>query len=496
MGKIHDMLLSVDKKNIFDFTTRPSVGYPSGLYPLDYSNGYWVKVLKNVEPGKDRWLNVGTQGGTFYTVIGNSGVGKSALCIAMGSSMIRPFEYGEYYHTDAEGTSNTTRIQQLNRFSNEEMEEKYHFPNVIYVEDQFTLIYNLAQLKIKNKEFAYDTGYLDQNGDPIIIPQPTAVLIDSLPSMQTKDVEDQATLGSQTYNMRLAIAYNTFYKRLRPIIRDANITVFAINHIKEKPQMGFVKTQAKIQYLKPDESIPGGSGPIYYSQNLLRVIYRGKYVKDKHGFDGFLVEALNIKSKTNKSGTSVHLVFHAQRGFEPILTLLKMADDLDLIKGRNPYSYLSINPDHKFNTKDIDEILKDETLAKMLVESCQPYLMAMVGELVNFSDKDMNPAELMNRINKSYETKDMDKADIVKDTIESTGIRTAACKLDIIKKFLKKVEKKENLFKGVHRYHEKGMHKVKNPEIENYMHCDEYSAAYKKYCLNEMRYGSPYIRLG
>ena len=63
-------------------------------------------------------------------------------------------------------------------------------------------------------------------------------------------MEDSDELGTQTYNMRLAIAYNTFYKRLRPIIAKANIIVMAINHIKDKPEMAFQKTQAQIQYMK------------------------------------------------------------------------------------------------------------------------------------------------------------------------------------------------------------------------------------------------------
>ena len=83
-------------------------------------------------------------------------------------------------------------------------------------------------------------------------------------------MEDSDELGTQTYNMRLAIAYNTFYKRLRPIIAKANIIVMAINHIKDKPEMAFQKTQAQIQYMKTNENIPGGTGPIYYSQNLFR----------------------------------------------------------------------------------------------------------------------------------------------------------------------------------------------------------------------------------
>jgi hypothetical protein len=479
------MLLASDKKGIFTFDSIPSIGYPSGLFPLDYSNGYWVRVnnsgKKNVP---DRWLNIGTQGGTFYTIIGNSGVGKSALAILMGSTMVRPFDMGDYYHNDAEGTSNPTRVQTLNHYTNEEMENKYHFPNIPYVEDEFTMIYNIAQLKINNKEFAYDTGCYDSRGNKIIIPQPTAMLIDSLPSLQTKDVEESNDLGTQTYNMRLAIAYNTFYKRLRPIIRDANITVFAINHIKEKPQMGFVQTQAKIQYLKPNENIPGGSGPIYYSQNLLRVIYRGKFVKEKHGFDGFMVEAFNIKSKTNKSGTSVHLIYHADRGFDPLLTMLKFAEDNDLIKGRNPYSYLETNPDFKFNTKDIDGLLNNEHMMGMLMDACAPYLNDMVGNLMSFNNTDMSPTELIQRLNDSYKESDADKSQIIDDIIDGKVSKKKAAYRFSMKN--NDSFKLKHAFDGMHRY---GIRKDDQPYIERYMNNDVYGEAFKRAVINEMHGG-------
>lgn len=469
MSKIFDMLVAQDKKKIFDFSVTPSIGYPSGLIPLDYSNGYWARVNNhgnNKIPKK--WLNIGTQGGTFYTIIGNSGVGKSALAIAMGSSMVKNFDFGEYYHIDAEGTSNPTRIQVLNKYTDDEMENKYHMPNIVYVEDLFTLIYELAQIKISNKEFAYNTGCYAPNGNEIIIPQPTAVLIDSLPSMQTKDVEDSNELGSQTYNMRLAIAYNTFYKRLRPIIRDANITVFAINHIKEKPQMGFIKTQAKIQYLKPDENIPGGSGPIYYSQNLLRVIYRGKYTKDKNGFDGFLVEALNIKSKTNKSGTAIHLVFHADKGFEPVLTMLKFADDHDLITGRNPYSYFKNDPDHKFNTKNVDELMKDERLFKAMMDACEPYLNEYLGNAIVDNNSIMNVDELNRRLNEAFDD-------------NTNDIKANAMQFMLNTEKYHKI-KYHKLFNGFHRFDDNS----KNPIIEKVLSSRKNSKKYLKYCIEEM----------
>ena len=474
MSKLQDLFVAKDKKNIFNFEIVPSIGYPSGLLPLDYSNGYWVRVSndgkKNVP---DRWLNIGTQGGTFYTIIGNSGVGKSALAIRLGSAMIKGFDNSDYYHIDAEGTSNLTRIQTLNGFSSEEMTDKYHMPNVIYVEDVFTMIYQLAQIKINDKEFSYDTGYFDMTGNPIVIPQPTVVLIDSLPSLQTKDVEDSAELGSQTYNMRLAIAYNTFYKRLRPIIRDANITVFAINHIKEKPQMGFIKTQAKIQYLKPDENIPGGSGPIYYSQNLLRLIYRGRCVKDKVGFDGFITEAVNIKSKTNRSGTSVHLVFHADRGFDPVLSMLKFADDHDLLKGRNPYVYLPSNPDLKFSSKNVDELIANPAIMEALCDSCKPYLQEMIGTMASDANTLMDPKELLHRINASY-ADNQDEPTPIEEIAKATNTGTILLPW-----------KEKKLFEGIHRYGSKH-NKYKKPAIEKILKDPDMAVRFHEYCMNEM----------
>lgn len=490
MSKLHEMLLANDKKKIFNFGGTPSIGYPSGLLPLDYSNGYWVHVNNkgNTDVPK-QWLNIGTQGGSFYTIIGNSGVAKTTLAVQIGSAEIYDFTFGDFYHIDAEGTSNPTRVQMLNRFSDDLMLDKYHFPDLIYVEDTFKMIYELAQMKISNKDFAYYTGCYDQMGNEIIIPQPTVVLIDSLPSLQTKDVEDSNELGSQTYNMRLAIAYNTFYKRLRPIIRDANITTMAINHIKEKPEMGFVKTQAKIQYLKPSESIPGGSGPIYYSQNLLRMIYRGKFTEEKHGFGGFMVEAMNLKSKTNKSGTSVHLVFHEKYGFEPIITLMNYADELGLVHGRNPYCFFESAPDIKFNTKDISYI-HDERIHKILMDECKPYLMNMVGESV-LSDRDISPTELMRRLEESYRTTDAKKDELV-DTNKITGEAQAAALRTMIRNANEehfKEMKSHKRFKGIHRY---GVSLKNQPPIEQYLTTIKGTQMYMNATMHEM-HSVPYI---
>lgn len=409
MAKLHDALLEHDKKGIFTAEARNLMGYSSGFMPLDYQNGYLLSVTDKNNNVTDRWANTGIFGGQFMTVIGKPGVAKTSFCIQAGSHIIRPFEYGEYYHIDAEGSSNLSRIRALNHFTTEEMKEKYYIPALDYVEDVFKHIYHLAKVKLETKELFYNTGKLNEYGDEIRLPEPTVYLIDSLPSLQTKEVEDSDELGTQTYNMRLAIAYNTFYKRLRPIIQKANITVMAINHIKDKPEMAFQKTQAQIQYMKTNENIPGGTGPIYYSQNLLRFIYKGKYVFEKDGFDGFLVEVQFIKSKTNRGGSSVQLVYDYNTGFDPWLTMLHYANMACVIKGRNPYSYFESAPDIKFNSKQFRDIIGGKPeLRDALLRDCAPSLYRLLSTNQFDPEKEFSPQEIINRFNEAYQENDVD----------------------------------------------------------------------------------------
>ena len=128
MSRLHDLLVANDKKKIFKFNSNAAIGYPSGLLPLDFQNGYTVIVNNKKDPKKipNEWNNIGIQGGTFCTIIGNTGTGKTALAIKIGSAMVRNFDQGDVYHIDAEGNSNETWIRQLNGYTPEEYEDKYH----------------------------------------------------------------------------------------------------------------------------------------------------------------------------------------------------------------------------------------------------------------------------------------------------------------------------------------------------------------------------------
>lgn len=419
MSKLNDSLMANDKKGIFsNESSKRLMGYSTGFLPFDYQNGYLVSVNDKSNKLNDQWANTGLFGGQFVTVIGRSGVAKTSFCVQAGSHIIRPFEYGEYYHIDAEGSSNLSRIRALNNFSIEEMREKYFMPGIDYVEDAFSMIYKLAKAKMEMTDLYYNTGRFNEYGEEIKLPQPTVVLIDSLPSLQTKEVEDSEELGTQTYNMRLAIAYNTFYKRLRPIITRANITVMAINHIKEKPELAFQKTQAQIQYMKTNENIPGGTGPIYYSQNLFRFIYRGKLTAEKDGIEGFIVDVEFIKSKTNRGGAKVTLVYDYETGFNSWLTLLYYLNNLGLVKGRNPYSFFESEPSIKFNSKQFMDAIKDEKLRTALLRESAPHLMELLSRNKIDVEKEFSPTELIERFNASYS----DSVDVDVDTEAEVGL--------------------------------------------------------------------------
>lgn len=419
-SRLFDEIRKTDKKGIFKKDPGVVIGYPTGFDPIDYSNGYYSPVIdpKTLELVK-RVANIGIMGGSFVMNIGNSNTGKTTFDVQAASNIVLPYELGEVFHLDGEHSSNISRIAQLNHFTSKQIDDKYTMMDLVYIEDIYKFIIRLAAIKMASSEYRYNTGLVDVFGREIIGIQPTCIIADAIPSFQTKEIgtgdtpeEDEGKkkklnddMSGQSYNMRKAIAYSAFYQQLRPVLYRANIIFFGINHIKEKPDMGFTKTQAKIQYLKPNESIPGGSAPIYLSQTMFRFIYGGKFTVEKNGFDGFLVKTQSLKSKTNRSDRTVNLIFDYETGFDPVLTLLKLADDSGLVAGRNPYSYFVGNPDVKFSTKNFrSEIDKKPSIKEILIDITRPVLNKML-EIGNLEDEE-DPSDFSNRLDNAYSISD------------------------------------------------------------------------------------------
>ena len=262
LGKLREK----DKKGLFT-PSQVSITYPTGFLPFDYLNGYKVKVMDMEENLVGSYSATGITGGTFVTVIGKSGVAKTTWTIQTAYNMIKQFKDDAFIMCyDLEQALNYTRIKNITGATQEELDNKFVLrQEKNYIEDIFDSIISIANMKESNKsDFTYDTGNVDEFNKPIKAYVPTIIIIDSLPTLASRETEGEDEMKGQTDAMRAAKQLKQFYSRLMPIIKTYNITVFAINHINVKIEVSaFTKTQAQNMYLKTDESLKMISGGDY-----------------------------------------------------------------------------------------------------------------------------------------------------------------------------------------------------------------------------------------
>ena len=272
-NRMLERLRKKDKQGLFS-ASQVSTAYKTGFLPFDYLNGYKVRVVDKNENTVDSYPAIGLTGGTFNTIIGKSGTAKSTFCIQVAYNMIRNFEDDAFViYYDLEQALNYTRIKNITGMSQIDMEDKFILKQEKnYIEDIFDSIMQIANDKESNKdELRYDTGMLDEFGNPIKNYIPTVIIIDSLPILGTKSNDGENDMKSDTETNRIAKRIKQFYVKLMPVIKTYNITIFVINHITAKIEINpFSKTQSQIMYLKQDESVPGGTAPIYLANNLLK----------------------------------------------------------------------------------------------------------------------------------------------------------------------------------------------------------------------------------
>ena len=262
-NRLLSKLREKDKKGLFN-SSQVSVTYPTGFVPFDYLNGYKVKVMDLEENLVGTYPAVGITGGTFVTIIGKSGVAKTTWTIQTAFNMVKNFSDDAFVMCyDLEQALNYTRIKNITGATQEELNNKFVLrQEKNYIEDIFDTIISIANMKESNKvDFMYDTGNVDEFNNPIKAFIPTVIIIDSIPTLASKETDGDEEMKSQTDAMKAAKQLKQFYSRLMPIIKTYNITIFSINHINVKIDINpFAKTQNQIMYLKQDESLenPGG----------------------------------------------------------------------------------------------------------------------------------------------------------------------------------------------------------------------------------------------
>lgn len=393
-----DALLINDKKGVFK-SDDTFVNYSTGLEALDYANGFWLPV-KQSNGEVEHVAITGIIGGTFCTIIGTTGSGKTTLADFIGWNIVKQFEDGLMIHVDAEQTALKPRICSITGADPDD-------PRLILAKDDTSIEFVLKMIneivtlkESGGKKYMYEVKNKTYGGKPFMAYVPTVIIIDSLPQFNSinMNVDD---LGTNMDGARGAKDVAAFYNKALMLTRKYNISIFPINHLLPKVEADrFAAPPQGLIMIRPGENVPRGMKPLYMSQNVFRcnAIKSNMYDKDKVGFDGFKIVIQIAKSKTAFIGSNIPVAFNAKHGFDPVFSLFEYGTDAKIIQNSGAYYYLQGMEDMKFTRKNFREkyITNDEFREKFS-KTIFPYFEAILGNK-DISDEDRILYEKMNLI--------------------------------------------------------------------------------------------------
>jgi recA bacterial DNA recombination protein len=358
--------------------------YPTGFLPFDYANGYIVNG--KTHDGREFFYNaIGIVDGSSNMVIGRTGSGKTTFAIQAGANIIKPFQDAVMFYDDIEGGSNEVRREILTQFSPLEIKKRVIYRNsAISAENFYKRIQELYDEKLSHRDdYEYNTGKLDSGGNEIYKLTPTVYVLDSLAMLTPDKITDEEELSGQMSTTATAKVNTSVFKRIIPKLKAANIILFVINHINQKVEINpFSRSKSQIAWLKPDETIPGGNASQYVANNIIRIDDNTK-LKDSDGLGvaGKIVDFSMVKSRSNRPGNPVSMLFRYDIGYDPILSLYVFLKSIGAIESKGAYMNL-INSDIKFTQKTfMEKLYSDSKFTEVFNDVCKHNLEKLLGTI-------------------------------------------------------------------------------------------------------------------
>jgi RecA/RadA recombinase len=372
-----------------DLMKDPKFGYDeeqimikTGMPTVDFLNG---NVVTDKKAGKK--FNIGINAGKIITVIGKTGTGKSTFAIQMASNIVQRYDQSTLFILDFEQSNTRDRVRMITGMDEETFDQKVSIRKIgISTETVLELASQIKTVKIAHqKELLTDNkeGILDRDGEVKKILPPTVVIVDSVAMMMPREVLAAEEISGQMTATALAKANTQLFKRLVQVAMQANIIFIFINHINQKIEANAaVPTQAQVNFLSMNESLPGGNAPIYLTDTLFRLTASTKLEEDKgYKIKGFEVKLSLVKSRLAAAGRSTTLIFNQSEGFESDLSLLEHIKANGMLKGAGVSFFLEGMEDAKFRLGDFKEKLKaDKKFAKYFYELGEKLLANSIRE--------------------------------------------------------------------------------------------------------------------
>lgn len=365
-NKINDLINS--KPEVFGKSMSFAPMFESGLSILDYRNGFY-----NTELDVER---IGLMGGKITSFIGPSSSGKTTYAIQAAATIARNFTNSNIIHYDFEDATTDERIYQITGFNKEEFKNKYTKLNTdISLESVDKLIRGIRDVKKQNPDdFMYETDKIGEDGKPIRYMVPTIVIIDSVATMASAEIDDKDGEGGQMDATKQAKHNTAFIKRIvgSSTLNSANIMLFLVNHITTKIDINpYQKTAKPLNYLKEGEALPGGVAINYMANNMFKITAgsaldgEGNSNQAKYGVKGYISNIDIIKSRSNSSGVSFKAVMIQKSGFSNELTNLLYLQENKMLKGSPRAYFIEGMEDVKFTLKTfLSKIEENKEFAK------------------------------------------------------------------------------------------------------------------------------------
>ena len=256
-----------------------------------------------------------------------------------------------------------------------------------------------SKMKLK-KDIMIDSGLTDEFGEKIMMFPPTCILIDSITTVinetfspdSAKEVADAEKMRGNTEGARDAKTLKGFFKDILPLCKEANIIVYGINHINTNMSMNaFIPVAKQQNYLKQDESIPGGKTMLYYPHNILKLTAKPSddFSEESDGFAGHMVMIEPIKSSSNQSGNnskglSFELVFSHKDGFDSLRSLIMYGKEYGIIEGNKTRMKFKDDDSFTFNFKN----LYKEKNEKPIWEDIKKYIIPHLDTHLSYIEPD------------------------------------------------------------------------------------------------------------